>query len=84
MQQIPELNETLQMEMHPPFWHSSTSKHQAIVFLELFYEPKCSLGHELVLPDHGGKENPLTAGEGKNMPVKKLREPKFLSFERLH
>lgn len=73
MQQLPELNETLQMEIYPLCWHSRTSKHQAVVFLELFYEPKCSLGHVLVLPDHGGKENPLTAGEGKKHPCKEAQ-----------
>lgn len=51
--------------MHTLFWHHCTPEHQAIVFLELFYEPKCRVSHKLVPPDHSSGENPLVARGGK-------------------
>lgn len=43
VQQALELPKNLQIEMHTLFWHGNTPEHQTVVFLELFYEPKCHL-----------------------------------------
>jgi len=70
--------------MHTPFWHRRTPQDQAIVLLELFYEPKSWLSRKLVPPDRSSGENPLVTGGGKNVSIKEHYEPKPQSFARLH